>query len=45
MKNNKIIISILAIIVVGIIAIFYLTKEDPVKKQIEEVKKESTKDT
>ena len=43
MKNNKIIISILAIIVVGIIAIFYLTKEDPVKKQIEEVKKNPPK--
>jgi len=44
MKGNKIIIiSGLVLLILGIVTIFYLTKEDPVKKQIEEVKKNPPK--
>ncbi len=44
MKGNKIvIISSIILLILGIVAIFYLTQGDPVKKQIEEVKKNPPK--
>ncbi|GIX43179.1 MAG: hypothetical protein KatS3mg129_2912 [Leptospiraceae bacterium] len=42
-KNKLLLIGIITLAILGIVTIFYLTKEDPVKRQIEQVKKNPPK--
>lgn len=42
-KNKLLLIGIITLTILGIVTIFYLTKEDPVKRQIEQVKKNPPK--